>query len=145
MELEKTLKEKQKEEALKRMRMLHLLPNVIKDFEKKNKVYYSERQNKIFNAILYWVDNEKKYVDVVNEFEKKHNCLVYHCQLTHMEFGDCLSLLYVSEDENEWSQDIKDIREGYAFAYVANLDEPSYSEFGTIGIRPSQGGVLRTA
>lgn len=145
MEIEKTLKEKQKEEALKRMRMLQLLPNVIKDFEKKNKVYYSERQNKFFNAVLYWVDNEKKYVDVVNEFEKKHNCLVYHCQLTHMEFGDCLSLLYVSENENEWSQDKKDIKEGYAFVYVANLDTPSYSEFGTIGIKPSQGGVLRTA
>lgn len=143
--MEQTLKEKQKAEALKRMRMLNLMSNVIKDFEKKNKVYYSERQNNIFNAILYWVDNKKEYVDLVNEFEKKHNALVYHCQLTHMEFGDCLSLLYVSQNEEEWEQDTNDIREGYAFAYVANLDCPQDSEFGTIGIRPSQGGVLRTA
>ena len=143
--MEQTLKEKQKAEALHRMRMLQLMPNVIKDFEKKNKVYYSERQNNIFNAILYWVDNEKKYVDLVNEFEKKHNALVYHCQLTHMEFGDCLSLLYVSQNEEEWEQDTNDIREGYSFAYVANLDYPHDNEFGTIGIKPSQGGVLRTA
>lgn len=143
--MEQTLREKQKTEALKRMRMLHLLPNVIKDFEKSNKVYYSERQNAFFNAILYWVDNEKKYVDLVNQFEKEHNALVYHCQLTHMEFGDCLSLLYVSKNEKEWQRDTNDIREGYAFAYVANIDCESYSEFGTIGIRPSQGGVLRTA
>lgn len=142
--MEQILKEKQKAEALKRMRMLNLMPNVIKDFEKKNKVYYSERQNAFFNAILYWVDNEKEYVDLVGKFEKEHNCLVYHCQLTHMEFGDLLSLLYVSENEEEWEQDTNDIREGYAFAYVANLDCDSDSEFGTIGIKPSQGGVLRT-
>lgn len=143
--MEKTLKEKQKIEALKRMRMLQLMPQVIKDFEKNNKVYYSERQNAFFNAILYWVDNEKKYVDIVNKFEKEHNALVYHCQLTHMEFGDLLSLLYVSEHESEWEQDTNDIREGYAFAYVVNLDCEAFNDFGTIGIRPSQGGVLRTA
>lgn len=143
--MEQTLKEKQKIEALKRMEMLQLMPNVIKDFEKKDKVYYSERQNAIFNAILYWLDNEKEYVDLVDKFEKEHNCLVYHCQLTHMEFGDLLSLLYVSENEEEWEQDTNDIREGYAFSYVVNLDCHSDSEFGTIGIKPSQGGVLRTA
>lgn len=140
-----TLKEKQKNEALKRMAMLNLMPQVIKDFKKNNKVYYSERQNAFFNAILYWLDNEPNYVEIVNKFEKEHNCLVYHCQLTHMEFGDLLSLLYVSENEEEWEQDKKDLREGYAFSYVANIGCECYNDFGTIGIRPSQGGVLRTA
>lgn len=143
--MEQTLKEKQKNEALKRMAMLNLMPQVIKDFEKKDKVYYSERQNAIFNAILYWLDNEPNYVEIVKQFEEKHNCLVYHCQLTHMEFGDLLSLLYVSENEEEWEQDKKDLREGCAFSYVANIDCECYNDFGTIGIKPSQGGVLRTA
>ena len=140
-----TLKEKQKNEALKRMAMLNLMPQVIKDFEKNNKVYYSERQNAFFNAILYWLDNEPNYVEIVDKFEKEHNCLVYHCQLTHMEFGDLLSLLYVSENEEEWEQDKKDLREGYAFSYIVNIGCECYNDFGTIGIRPSQGGVLRTA
>lgn len=140
-----TLKEKQKNEALKRMAMLNLMPQVIKDFEKKDKVYYSERQNAFFNAILYWLDNEPNYVEIVNKFEKEHNCLVYHCQLTHMEFGDLLSLLYVSDSEEEWEQDKQDLREGYAFSYVVNIGCKYNSDFGTIGIRPSQGGVLRTA
>ena len=143
--MEQTLKEKQKAEALQRMRMLQLMPQVIKDFEKNNKVYYSERQNAFFNAILYWLDNDERYVKIINEFEKKHNCLVYHCQLTHMEFGDLLSLLYVSENEEEWEQDKQDLREGYAFSYVANIGCECYNDFGTIGIRPSQGGILRTA
>ena len=140
-----TMKEKQKQEALKRMQMLHLMPNVIKDFKNNNKVYYSEYQNRMFNAVLYWLSNEQKYIDIVKEFEQKYNCLVYHCQLSHMEFGDCLSLLYVSEDEEEWETDNRLLREGYPLVYVANLDEPHYSEFGSIGVRSSMGGVVRTA
>ena len=33
---------------------------------------------------------------------------------------------------------------GRAFVYVVNKDMPDCSEFGTIGIRPLFGGVLRT-
>ena len=140
--MENELKNKQKQEAIKRMKMLHLMPQVIKDFEKNNKVYYSERQNKIFNAILYWLDNNKEYMDLVKEFEEKYQALVYHSQLTHTEFGDMLSLLYVSSQEEEWMLDEQDLRDGYTFAYVIN---GCFSEFGTIGIRPSQGGILRVS
>lgn len=138
-------KEKQKQEALQRMKMLKLMPQVIKDFEKNNRVYYSERQNAMFNAVLYWLDNEDKFVELVKEFEKKHNALVYHCQLTHLEFGDCLSLLYVSSQEEEWKYDRQYLSEGYPMAYVYNLDCEEYSEFGSIGVRPSMGGIVRTA
>ena len=138
-------REKQKAEAIKRMKALKLMPQVIKDFEKKDKVYYSERQNAFFNAVLYWLDNEKRYVDLVKEFEKKHNALVYHCQLTHLEFGDCLTLLYVSDTEEEWPMDNRLLSEGYPMAYVYNLDDETCSEFGSVGIKPSMGGVARTA
>ena len=140
-----TLKEKQKAEALKRMAMLKLMKQVQDDFKKNGKVYYSERQNRIFNAVLYWVDNDERYVKIVKDFEKKHKALVYHCQLTHLEFGDCLSLLYVSANEEEWERDRKDLSQGYAFSYVRNLDCEYDSDYGTIGIVPSMGGVLRTA
>lgn len=139
------LKEKQKMEAIKRLQMLKVMPNVIKDFEKNGRVYYSERQNKIFNAILYWLDNEEKFVKIVKEKEKKHDILVYHCQLTHTEFGDLLSLLYVSADEDNWEYERQDIQNGITYCYVANLDCEYDSDWGTIGITPSQGGVLRTA
>ena len=141
----KTLRQKQKEEALKRMQMLKLMPSVIEDFKKNDKIYYSERQNAMFNAILYWVDNEEEYVKIVKDFEKKHKALVYHCQLTHMECGDNLALLYVSAHEEEWEMDREDLKQGYAFSYVRNLDCEYDSDLGTIGIRPSMGGVLRTA
>lgn len=138
-------KEKQKEEALKRMKALNLMPQVIEDFKKNDKIYYSERQNRIFNAVLYWIDNDEKYVEIVKKFESKTKSLVYHCQLTHLEFGDCLSLLFVSANEEDWPTENELLKQGVAFAWVENLDDEWCSEMGSIGIKPSMGGVVRTA
>lgn len=138
------MENKQKEEAIKRMRLLQIMPQVIKDFEKNDRVYYSERLGAMFPATLYWLDNHQEYVDLVKEFEKKYKALVYHAQLTHMEFGDCLSLFYVSKDDNQWSRDKKDILNGELYSYVANLQCDYDSEFGYIGVSPAMGGVVRT-
>ncbi len=140
-----TLRQKQKLEALKRMELLKLLPQVKKDFEKNGTIYYSERQNAFFLATLYWVSNNEKFIEIINDFEKKHNSMVYHCQLTHTEWGDMLSLLYVSDNEEEWEMDKDDLKEGYALVRVENLDDSNLSEFGSIGIKPAMGGVVRTA
>ena len=142
--MNKTLRQKQKEQALIRMHKLNLMKEVIDDFKNNDTVYYSERQNAFFKAILYWVSNEDKYVEIINEFEKSHNALVYHCQLTHLEFGDVLSLFFVSEYEDEWEQDNDDIKEGQALVYAANLDDDMFSELGYIGFESTQGGVCRT-
>lgn len=40
--------------------------------------------------------------------------------------------------------DMEDLREGQALAYVVNMDMPDCSEFGTVGIKPSVGGLIRT-
>ena len=141
----KTLRQKQKEEALKRMSILKIMKEVREDFEKNDRVYYSERQSAIFNATLYWLDNNADYVQIVKDFEKKHNALVYHCQLTHLTYGDNLSILYVSKHENEWEKDKELLRSGETFAYVKNLEDDFCSDMGYIGIKPSMGGVLRTA
>lgn len=138
-------KQKQKEEAIERMKLLHIMPQVIKDFEENGRVYYSERQSPIFNATLYWLDNHKEYVDLVKEFEKKHHALVYHAQLTHLVYGDNLALFYVSNEEEEWEQDKQDILHGQLFSRVLNLDCEYDSDFGYIGVKPSMGGVVRTA
>lgn len=138
-------KEKQKQEALKRMKVLNLMPQVINDFKNNGKLYYSERQNRVFNAVLYWVDNDERFTKIVKDFEKKSNNLVYHCQLTHLEFGDCLSLLFVSANENDWETENELLQQGIAFAWVENLDDEWCSEMGSIGIKPSMGGIVRTA
>lgn len=137
------LKQLQKVEALNRMKMLNIMGQVRNSFRQGGRVYYSERQNSFFNATLYWLDNENKFVQIVNDFESKTGSMVYHAQLTHMEFGDMLSLMYVSKDMDEWQRDRDDIAHGEMFVNVVNVDCDE-SEYGYIGIKPSMGGVTRT-
>jgi hypothetical protein len=137
-------RQKQKQEALKRMKMLQIMKEVIEDFKENDKLYYSERQNSFFNATLYWVDNKPEWAQTIKEFEKKNGVLVYHCQLTHHESGDLLSLLYVGEYEDEWEYERKDLLGGEAYVKVINLDDDFCSDYGYIGIQPSMGGITRT-
>lgn len=138
-----SLTEKQKAEALARMQMLGLMGNVRKAF-RSGKLYYSERQNAYFNAVLYFLDNNPEWAAKIRELERSKNILVYHAQLTHTTMGDMLSLLYVSDTECEWALDRKALAQAETCAYVMNLDDPDCSEFGWIGIKPSMGGVVRT-
>ena len=64
-------KNQQKQEALKRMKLLKLYPNIIKEFEKDGIVNLSEN-----GGILYWLDSTQKAI--VDHFETENNALVYH-------------------------------------------------------------------
>lgn len=123
-------------EAIERMKLLKLDKGCIEAFV-KGKVWESEG----FGALYELTDEEQKIVD---KFEKEHEgCLVYHMIHNLFEFGECYSMLYVSNDKEEWEQDKQDIKEGYIMAYVENIDTPYFSEFGTIAIKPSFGGLVR--
>lgn len=139
-----TLREKQKQEAVKRLRQLKMFPNVIEDFEKEDRVYYSERINQVFDGVLYWLSNSEDFTAIVKDFEEKHEALVYHAQLTNFEFGKCLTLLFVSKHEKKWERDREDLQNGEPYCYVVNLDVPDFSEFGYCGIEPKNGGVTRS-
>lgn len=143
----KATKQEQKQEAVARMEKLQLSPNVIKDFVKTGRLYYSERLNRTFNAVLYWLDNNEEWTKRVQEFEEKNEVVVYHAQLTHFEFGDLLSLLFVGSEKDEWGYDRQDLENGQALAMVLNVDsdDDMYDEMGYIGIAPSMGGLTRTA
>lgn len=141
----KMTKEKQKQEAIKRMKILKMLPNIIEDFETKDIVFYSETLSRNFQGILYWVSNKEEFVQIIKDFETKYGALVYHATLGRYEFGTCLSLLFVSNDKSEWTRDRNDLRANLAYAYVHNLDVPDFSEFGIIGLKPVNGGVVRIA
>ena len=132
-----------KQEAIARLKLLKISDNVIKEFE-EGVLNYSERLSKDFDGILYWVNNEETYAKAVKDFEHEYGGLVYHAQLTHSDFGDLLSLLYVGKDSELWDNDRKELAEGEALAYVVNLTEPMFSELGYIGIVPKNGGVSRT-
>lgn len=130
-------RDRQKQEAIRRMKALHMLEQPIKEFEKEDKLNISERC-----GILYWLnDDEKKMVE---EFEKKNEGLVYHVIKSYTTIGLMYSLMYVSKYDEEWEMDINDIKEGMALCYVVNMNMRDCSEFGSIGIKPMTGGVVRT-
>ncbi len=130
-------RQEQKIEALARMKMLGLHSNPVREFEHENKLNLSEN-----GGILYWLEeDEQKFVD---EFEKKHGGVVYHVIKTPTEFGLLYSLMYVGKHKGEWVQDRNDLKHGQALVYVVNADDDMCSEFGSIGVKPSFGGVRRT-
>lgn len=133
-----------KNEALRRMKELGIMREVIEQFKKDNIVHYSERMNKQFNAVLYWLSNEKEYVDKVKEFENRTGSLVYHCILTHTEYGDILDMLHVSRYKEEWDYEIEKGSRGYrVFSNACNLTDEFMSDRGSIMVRPAMGGLER--
>ena len=129
--------ERKKQEALDRMKMLNLYPNIIKEFQQDNTVNMSEL------GFLYWLTDEQK--EYVSEFETEHDALVYHVIHNYTEFGELLTYFYVSDHEDEWEYDRADLKDGYACAYVKNLDEDAFSEFGSVAFKEQFGGLVRTA
>ena len=129
-------KEERFDEAIKRMKLLKLDKECIEAFT-NGKVWESEG----FGA-LYEVNQKEQ--ELIDNFEKNHpNCLVYHMIHNVFEFGECYSMLYVSGDKEEWEQDKQDIKDGYTFAWVENVDLDWCSEFGTIAVKSQFGGLVR--
>lgn len=131
-------KTKQKTEAITRMKLLKLHPNIIKEFEKDGIVNLSEN-----GGFLYWLTDEQQ--SFVKDFEESHNALVYHIIHDYTEFGELLTFLYVSAHEEEWQDDREELADGYALAYVKNIDDDCCSELGGVCFKTQFGGLVRTA
>ncbi|MGO1581520.1 MAG: hypothetical protein ACTHWZ_09005 [Peptoniphilaceae bacterium] len=132
------IREKQKNEAIKRMKTLELYENVIKEFQEENKLNLSESI-----GVLYWLKEEEK--ELVKEFENENGGLVYHLIRSLTDFGELYSIFYVSKYEEEWDMDLEDLKDNIAFVYVKNINDELSSEFGSIGFKKSIGGLVRTA
>lgn len=77
--------------------------------------------------------------------KKWNDALVYYTILSHTSIGPMLSILYVSNEKDEWEDDRKILKEHTPLAYVCNFDDPDCSEFGYIQIAQAFGGVYRVA
>ena len=124
-------------EAVRRMKVLKMLPQPIKEFEKEGMLNMSEQM-----GALYWLSEEEK--KMVADFEAENGGVVYHVIHSYTNIGELYSFLYVSQYDEEWDDDMADLKDGCAVAYVLNKTMPDCSEFGTIGVEPRIGGVVRT-
>ena len=125
-------------EALHRMKKLKLHENVIRDFTEKGNLNLSE-----ICGILFWLDEREE--KLVRNWEKLTGSMVYHVIKSQHEFGLCYSFLYVSAYPDEWEYDRENLDAGYPIAYVHNDTFEFLSEYGSIGIEPQIGGLVRTA
>ena len=122
------MNERQKAEALARMKLLGIFPEAIKQFYQDGKVSISEPP---FGA-LYWAEGWD--LDRIEQFEEDQNALVYLIIRSYTAYGKMDSYLYVSHNEDEWESDREDLRNRLPVAYTLNLDDPQLSELGYISI-----------
>lgn len=139
------LKQKIQQECIERLKILEtkysLSKNVRKEFKTDGTIYYSEDLGGPFKGILYWFKEE--WLQKMQEIEELYNIKIYYGILTHFDFGDVLSLLYVSNDLNDWQIERKDLTDGVPFVYALNLTDEWMSEFGGIQIEGNNGGLSR--
>lgn len=136
-----------KQECIERLKILEnqygLSKNIRKDFEKEGTIYYSEDLGGPFKGILYWLHNNPEWLQKVQDLEKLYNMKVYHCILTHFEFGDVLSLLYVDTEKENWDDARYFLNRGLPTVYALNLTDNWMSEFGSVQIEGYNGGLNR--
>ena len=94
----KISREKKKEEAIKRMKMLGLFTPCIKNFEKYDEVQLSE-----MTGGLYEFSCEEELNAKIKEVEEEYNLLVYHVVHTYTNFGEMYNFLCVTDYEEEWN------------------------------------------
>lgn len=126
--------EEQIAEALKRMKILDLHPNVLHEFETEQKLNRSETSL----GLLYWLTDDE--LEIVKEFKEKYNVLVYHVIKTcTVQMGTIYDLLFITTDQDEWEIEREDLKDGYALSHTI----ADFSESGMIKIEKVNGGVRR--
>ena len=130
-------REAKKLEAIKRMKALDIMPEVIAEFEKKDIVEVSEPP---FGA-LYYLDEKQE--EILHWVESQFNCLVYLVVKCYTEIGMMDSFLIVSDYKEDWVMDWESLDADIVFTYTHNYDAPECSEFGSIAIKKMFGGVIR--
>lgn len=135
-------------EAVNRIKALidrhNLNPKVLKYFQ-DGKVYYSYLTAMGFIGSIDNITYDDSYVQAVKAFEGEHpGYFVYHIIETKSACGILLSILYVSNDEEDWESESLD--DNSIMSYVMNLSVPKFSEFGYITIDGfgNSGALIRT-
>ena len=124
-----------KDEIIQRMKLLHLHPNVIREFEKEQRLNKSESPL----GLLYWLTDDE--IKLVKKFEQEHQDLsVYHILKSFTrDYGIVYDLLYISKDEEKWETDRENIKDDLVMSRTLTAD----AESGLIKIKCINGGIVR--
>ena len=122
-------------EAVSRMKTLGIMPSAIRSFEARGEVLMSEA-----GGMLYELDGKAR--EAV-EKAQQHGGMAYHVIHSFTNCGEMYSVLYVSKYIHDWPTERWDRRTKYVYACVYNADG-GFTDLGTIGAAPANGGLVRT-
>lgn len=130
----KVSKNRKKEEALKRLRVMGIDPRAIQLFSQQGKVQVSVPPY----GILHDVTVEQE--EMINKIEEEKQGLVYLV----VNRQDTDAYLYISDIEQDYEEELADVSQGVTLAYVVDNQCPDYPGDEYIGLLPSMsGGVIR--
>jgi hypothetical protein len=136
MILTKATDKEVKAETIDRIKALidkyNLNSNVLKYF-RKGQVYYSYLTAMGMMGSIDTISYDKEYEQAVKDFETENKgYVVYHAIESITPQGKLLSLLYTSDNKENW--ECERLVGNYLLAYVENFSEPNFSEFRDIFI-----------
>lgn len=136
-----------KNEAVERMKAYGILKEAVNDFRKTGQVWVSENVMTPFGRMpaLYMLHGYSFEENATKAIQKviSHGSLPYHVIRNRTSIGVMYSVLFVEADKSEWEMDMEDRKTGCQLAYVFNANAEEFSEYGSIGVKPLVGGLLR--
>lgn len=135
---EQSLKDRQKEEASTRLKLLDVPVRIRRDFERFGRIWLCS------SPLGSYSDLSDALKEEIEKFEKKYDATVFMVVRAFSRAGLLDSLLYVGKYEEEWEEEKLDINDGYIMTYTINWDHDFCSEFGSIAYhRLNDGGIVR--
>lgn len=122
-----------------------------KDINKKgqamnnNQIKEAAKRNQLLNIVdqdLTQFTNEG-VINSLNNLQERCGALAYHIIKTEGQFYTEYSILYVSNHEENWSEDRNELKNGTVLVYVYN-DSYAEGKFDFIGIESVNGELKRT-
>lgn len=133
-----SLQEK-KEEGIYRMKEIcdtFGLGDKLVDYLKADRLYYS------YSISMDTIDYDKRYADIVKEFESERSAYVYHVIETKLQSGVVLlSLLFVSDHKEDWITE--KLEKNSIFAYSCDIEDSCFGDMGWIYLDARYGYLMR--
>lgn len=121
-----------------------------KDINKKgqamnnNQIKEAAKRNQLLNIVdqdLTQFTNEG-VINSLNNLQERCGALAYHIIKTETQFYTEYSILYVSNHEENWSEDRNELKNGTVLVYVYN-DSYAEGKFDFINIKSEDGQLKR--
>ena len=140
----KATREEQRAEAIRRLEKWETDEFLKMAFENNELAVCEVFGNRDSNEfVVLSSELEEEILQQVRDAEATYGIMAYVTIKTIAEFGIVYDILYVSENKEDWAIDAELMEDKVAMSYCINTTEPLFTEFGTIGINTTKGGLYR--